>query len=312
MHAENRRIALLFLRWIAVTRHRLIVDGLIWFSAVWLICALAVFLFEGGHNPRIHSLADAIYGLLVTMTTSGDSAVAPVTSAGRWVLSVAVLASKLLTALLCALAAAVLIERRVREDMGLKMFNYRQHLVIIGWNMKGPHILRALQHDPVLGTKPVVVMSEGDGKPLEDPDVHWTRSSLPIRGESVERAGLARASHIIVLANYAEKSHADALTAINCLMARKLNAQAQITAELLDPSQRAYLEAAGVDNIVGIGEVGGFMLAEAAVGNEETRAFLARLSGRARELGSPGSTGPSESRESPGPTQAPDRARTTA
>jgi hypothetical protein len=40
------------------------------------------------------------------------------------------------------------------------------------------------------------------------------------------------------------------------------------------------MEAAGAYNIVGIAEVGGFLLAEAAVGSEEARNFLSRLSQR--------------------------------
>lgn len=282
MTPDHRRLALLFLRWMATARNRFIAELLLWFLGVWFLSALAIWLAETGRNYRIQGLGDALYGLLVTMTTSGDSAVAPTTPLGRAVMSLAVLASKLLTALLCALAAAVLIERKVREDMGLKMFEYSDHVVIIGWNLKGPHILRTLQQDPVLGHRPVVIMSEGDSRPSEDPMVHWTRSHLPIRGDEPERAGLARAARIIVLAHYAERLHADALSAVNCLMARQANTRAPITVELLDPNQRPCLEAAGATEIVGIGEVGGYLLAEAAVGSAQTRAFLEGLSRRGR------------------------------
>lgn len=282
MIAEQKRLALLFLRLMAVARYRFIAELVMWFLGVWLGCALAIFLLEAGSNPRIHSLGDSVYALLVTMTTSGDSAVAPQSTAGRLIMAVAVLASKLLTALLCALAAAVLIERKVREDMGLKMFDFRDHVVIIGWNLKGPHILAALRQDPVLGHRHVVIMSDGESRPSDDPLAHWARSSLPIRGECLARANLAEAGSIVVLANYAEKQNADALSAINCLMARRLNPAAPITVELLDPSQRPYLEAAGATDIVAVGEVGGFLLAEAAVGGAQTREFLLGLKRRAQ------------------------------
>jgi hypothetical protein len=79
---------------------------------------------------------------------------------------------------------------------------------------------------------------------------------------------------IIILANYAERSHADALSAVNCLMARKVNPHAQIIAELLDPNQRVYLESAGANAVISIGDVGGFLLAEAALGSQETQKLL--------------------------------------
>lgn len=284
MQADHRRWALLFLRWMATARNRFIAELVLWFVGVWWLGALLIAWAEIGHSTRIQNLQDAFYGVLVTMTTSGDSAVAPVTAAGRWIMAAAVLASKLLTALLCALAAAVLIERKVREDLGLKMFEYKDHVIVIGWNLKGPHLLRTLQQDPVLGRRQVVVMSEGDSRPWNDPMVHWTRSSLPVRGDALDRAGLPRAARIIILANYAEKTHADTISAVSCLMARRNNPNAPIVVELLDPAQGPVLQAAGATDIVGIGEVGGYLLAEAAVGDEAARTFIRELSERGRRL----------------------------
>lgn len=185
MQADHRRWALLFLRWMATARNRFIAELVLWFVGVWWLGALLIAWAEIGHSTRIQNLQDAFYGVLVTMTTSGDSAVAPVTAAGRWIMAAAVLASKLLTALLCALAAAVLIERKVREDLGLKMFEYKDHVIVV---------------------------------------------------------------------------------------------------ELLDPAQGPVLQAAGATDIVGIGEVGGYLLAEAAVGDEAARTFIRELSERGRRL----------------------------
>ena len=57
-------------------------------------------------------------------------------------------------------------------------------------------------------------------------------------------------------------------------MARTANPGARIVAELLDPSQRLYLEAAGADAIISIGDIGGFLLAEAAIGNRQAQQLL--------------------------------------
>jgi voltage-gated potassium channel Kch len=270
-------LSALFIRLMAVARYRFIVELTAIFLVVWALCGVLVYVFEAPGNLRLESVWDALYAMLVTMTTSGDSAVAPQTTGGRWVMAVALLASKLLTALLCALAAAVLIERKVREEMGLKMHPFDQHIVIIGWNLKGPHLLQTLRHDPLLAHQPIVVMADMEQKPVSDPLLHFTRSSNPIRGEALERAGLERASTVVVLANYNEKSHADALTAINCMMCRQANPHARIIVELLDPAQRPYMEAAGANQVVGIGEVGGFLLAEATIGNEPAKQLLAHV-----------------------------------
>lgn len=275
MVTSRAGLTALFIRLMAVARYRFMIELTAIFLVVWLGCALLVYGFELGHSPRIHTFSDAVYALLVTMTTSGDSAVAPVTLGGRTIIGFALILSKLLTALLCALAAAVLIERKVKEELGLKMHKLSQHIVIIGWNLKGPQIISTLRNEAQFAHSPILVMADMEHKPVEDPLLLFTRATYPIRGESIGRACLDQAATIVVLANYAEKQQADALTAVNCMVARHANPKARIIAELLDPSQRLYLDAAGADLVVGIGEVGGFLLAEATIGNEQARQLLA-------------------------------------
>lgn len=283
MVTSRTSLLALFMRLMAVARYRFIVELTGIFILMWVAGAALVYYFEAGHSARIHSFGEAFYGILVTMTTSGDSAVQPITVPGRVVVGIALILSKLLTALLCALAAAVLIERKVKEDMGLKMHKLSQHIVIIGWNLKGPQIVRNLRSEARFAHAPILVMADLDHKPIDDPLMLFTRASYPIRGESLDRACLSEAATIVVLANYAEKQNADALTAVNCMVARKGNRDARIIAELLDPGQRVYIEAAGADLVVGVGEVGGFLLAEAAIGNDQARQLLAAMADGERQ-----------------------------
>lgn len=275
-----------FMRLMAVARYRFIIELTVIFILVWCGCAVLVYVFEYGINHKLHSLGDAVYFLLITMTTSGDSGVQAVTVGGRTVMGFAVILSKLLTALLCALAAAVLIERKVKEEMGLKMHKLDHHIVLIGWNLKGKQIISTLRADPSMADMPIVIMADMEHKPIDDPLVMFTRSPYPVRGESIERSCLHAAATVVVLANYNEKHHADALTAVNCMLARSVNPNGRIIAELLDPAQRLYLEAAGANEVVGIGEVGGFLLAEATIGNAEAKKLLAFVAegGRSRDI----------------------------
>jgi len=264
----------LFMRLMAVARYRYIIELLIIFIGVWCSCALLVFYMEVNINPRVRTPLEAVYLMLVTMMTSGDSAVLPTTTGGRLVMSVALILSKLLTALLCALAAAVLIDRKLKDEMGLKMHTLKDHIVLIGWNLKGTQLISTLRNDPKYHSKAILVMADTDHKPTEDPLVYFTRAPYPIRGDAIERASLLSASTVIILANYAERHHADALTAVSCLMVKKSNPTARVIAELLNPNQRIYLESAGADAIVSIADVGGFLLAEATIGTHQAQQLL--------------------------------------
>lgn len=280
METKLDMIVTLFMRLMSITRFRFIAELTVLFLAVWLGCAVLVYHFEFGVNHRIHTLADAVYVLLVTMTTSGDAAIVPVTGGGRMVISFALIISKLLTALLCAVAAAILIDHKLKMEMGLKMHKLENHIIIMGWNLKGAQIIATLRNDKNLHKTPILVMADIEQKPVDDGLVYFTRASNPIRGDSIQRACLDKAQVVIVLANYAERMHADALTTVNCLMARKANTTAKIIAELLDPNQRVYLESAGANSVVSIGDVGGFLLAEAALGSQEAQQLLHHVTHR--------------------------------
>ncbi|MEN3109845.1 NAD-binding protein [Uliginosibacterium paludis] len=276
----NRSVLVsIFLRLMAVARYRFIAELLVVFAVVWVGCASLVFMLEQGVNPKIHDLPSTIYFLLVAMMTSGDSAVVPLTGGGRFIVSLVLIASKLLTALLCALAAAVLIERKMKEEMGLKMHRLENHIVIAGWNLKGKQIITTLRSDPAHHATPILIMADLDQKPSDDPLCYFTRTALPMREDAIEKACLSKARTVVLLANYAERQNADALTAVNCMLARRFCPDASIITELLDPAQRFYLETAGANAIVGIGEVGGFLLGEAVIGNQTARQLLDYVAG---------------------------------
>ncbi|TXH36911.1 MAG: hypothetical protein E6Q92_10875 [Burkholderiaceae bacterium] len=272
--AKSPTVHRLFLRLMAMARFRLTMQLLLIFLLIWWGSAVVIWLQESGEGQRVQTFGDALFFTLATMTTSGEAGIGPTHALARWVLGFAMFSSKLLTALLCALAAAMLIEYKVKEDMGLRMHRFQHHVVLIGWNLKGSQIIQTLRADETLHKREVVVVADLDSKPDPDPLVFFNRSPYPLRGEAIERAALSEADTIVVLANYAEKHHADALSAVNCMTARHHNPKARIIAELLDPSQRKYLEMAGADDIVGIGEVGGFLIAEATIGRQQARDLL--------------------------------------
>jgi voltage-gated potassium channel len=267
----------LLVRLLAVARYRYFFYLTLMFFGVWLICAGLVQWLESGVNAHTADPYKTLYFLLVTMTTSGDSQIVPITLGGRLVMGFALLASKLLTALLCALAAALLIERKVREEMGMLSHDLKDHVVIMGWNLKGPQLIATLRATEAWRHTPVAIVAAVDNKPVDDPLVYFTKASHPVRGDALERACVTRASVIVTLADYSERHHSDSLTAINCMLARNACPRAQIISELLDPSQRVYLETAGANVIVGIGEVGGFLLAEAVVGNADAKRLLSTI-----------------------------------
>lgn len=84
-------------------------------NSVVLLGASLLFKLEHGVNPRIHTLLDALWWALATVTTVGYGDVSPMTPAGKIVGMVLMVLGTTLFGSFTALFAAVLITPEVRE-----------------------------------------------------------------------------------------------------------------------------------------------------------------------------------------------------
>ena len=191
---------------------------------------------------------------------------------------VIILLSLLLMALFSALMAAFFIEMKLREEMGMNSINTNNHVLIIGWNMKGSDIIRRLQtKDQFKGTE-VVILADMDSKPVDSDAVFFVRYSGLLDGNHLDKAAIKSARKIIILADYAVKFGADMFTIAHCLLARKHNPDAQIIVEMLNLLTREYFEASGATDIISVGELGGLMITESCLdGSNEMQTILNKI-----------------------------------
>ncbi|MEN3029071.1 MAG: ion channel [Aquificaceae bacterium] len=201
-------------------------------------------------NDRITSLFDAVYMVIITMTTVGYGDVTPITKEGRFISMFLGMSGIFLFSLIVASVSAGLSSYIYLIKSG--MVSYREmenHVILCGWNETGSVLverLRATQKDMLVITTQEVNLPRG---------VYYKRGDFGSE-EVMRDAGMERASVVIVLAEklpgYSEDS-VDARTILAGMQARDINKNAVIILELLLRENAKLLKKRAIADYVVIG-----------------------------------------------------------
>ena len=131
---------------IDITRHTLfkLFLGIMVFA---LIGAFLVIIFEGTINSQFTHISDALWWVLVTMTTVGYGDKVPVTTGGRIIGIFIMFFGLSLISIFTATVSSIFIARQIKEGRGLEDIKEKEHLIICGWNFSAEQILKYLQNN---------------------------------------------------------------------------------------------------------------------------------------------------------------------
>ena len=247
-----------FLRW-----HLFLKITLGFFCLLVIGCG-AFLYFEGNMSHHINSFSK-VFQYLFTISAVGFGEYYPQTLGGKITVMFVIFVMMTFVALFSAALAAVFIEFKVKMEMGMANFNLSGHIVVVGWNLKGQKIIETIREQALNHLKPFLVVANEERKPPGIKHLYFVKSGNPVSMADLDRACIKRASKVIILADYSQKSGSDAFSAVNCLMVRNICKDVEITAEILNPAAREYLEAAGANQIIGIGEIGGLLIANSTI-----------------------------------------------
>ena len=144
---------------------------------------------------------------------------------------------------------------RARKLKGLAKIDFENHLLICGWNEKGPGIVYSVTGDEVDNKIHVVIVADIDGiSPIE---VHQFDDDFVsfVRGDETQTATLRQANagraHVaLILANKTKQrvgTHTAVLTSMNL---SSLNADMHICAELSRKTDRHHFAACGCSGLI--------------------------------------------------------------
>jgi len=231
---------------------------------------IAVFLFtlmlsilavERGTNKNLASLFDALWYVLVTITTIGYGDITPTTVPGRLIAMIIMIGGIVVFGTVSGKIASMLFERQRKKDRGLLTMNRKKgHFIICGWQEGMDEIL-----DGILGANPdlfpadIVLVNLAPKEDLEA-ILHASRfaginyvSGDFSEEETLTRANVLGARRILILSDYSHPYSAmerDSRTVLAVLLVKKLNRSLYVTAELLDEHFRKHLESEHCDEII--------------------------------------------------------------
>ncbi len=211
--------------------------------------------FELPGNPDL-TWQDALWYCLVTLTTVGYGDFFPKTAGGRFLVGVPLLVLGVgLLGFMLSVVATALITARNKELKGMNPARTRQHVLVVH-HPGAPKLLRLmdeLMQDPAIGPEAhfVLVDPDLDELPAElaRREVHFVRGD-PTRDETLQRAGIDRASHALVLLRAPGGPAADALNVAVTLAIEARTRQVNTVVECEDPGTQELLRKAGCDRVV--------------------------------------------------------------
>lgn len=95
-----------------------------------LIGASLVFLFEGSVNEQFKVMGDAVWWVLVTMTTVGYGDKVPMTTGGRVIGIIIMFFGLALLSSFTATISSFFITKKIKEGRGLEEIKLKNHLII--------------------------------------------------------------------------------------------------------------------------------------------------------------------------------------
>jgi voltage-gated potassium channel len=152
---------------------------------------------------------------------------------------------------------SVLVDFLRRGGSMAKKANFSGHSIICGWNFQGEQIVKDLMEANGKSQRGIVILANKEERPLKDVRVEFINGD-PSNDEDLKRAGIERASNVIVLTDFTKvASTADAQAIMIALAVESLNRDVHSCVQIMNSANTSHLKHAHVDEIISLDQMGG-------------------------------------------------------
>ncbi len=214
-------------------------------------------------EPEI-GLLDAAWWSIVTLTTVGYGDISPVTPAGRVVALVLMFSGIGILAAFSATIASVLVDRKIKDDLGMSIRSVRDHMILCEWNYQTRGVLRDLRADPHTAETPIVLIADIERKPVKDDNLHFVQGD--VSDETLGKASIGTAKTVVIMGDSRLSPTArDAKAVLAVLAVETLNPKAYSIVELSKRENIVHCRRANADEIIVVGELSSGLIARTAL-----------------------------------------------
>ena len=184
---------------------------------------------------------------------------------------VALVVSVAFLAVITAKITTVFIEFCRRGGSMVKKVNLSDHIIICGWNFQGERMIDQLLSGGGEPSREIVVLADCEQRPVQDERVEFVQGD-PTQDEALIRAGIRKASSVIVLSDLTRRGNeADAEALMIVLAVESLNRGVHTSVQIMNSSNRIHMERAHADEIICIDQMGGHLVVASTVNHGVSR-----------------------------------------
>ena len=253
-------------------------------AALWVLAAVLLRICEGAVNPEFDTMPKALWNIAVYLFSGLDTG-KPETGLGQLAVTVVLILSLGLVAVLTGSIASFLVERRIGSKRRMPAYDLKDHIVICNWNEKGVGIITELHAAIVHDRRPIVVVSDqADAADLPDEDdMPQFRDVYLVKGDPAKevilrRAGAHQAYSVIILADPADGDLADAKSILVAMALRSVCEEAgrertHVCVECIQAQNVEHLQRAGADEIVSAQDFAMMLLSQACLAHGLSKVY---------------------------------------
>lgn len=232
------------------------------------IGAILVTIFEGSVNHQFGAIGDAIWWVLVTMTTVGYGDKVPMTTGGRIIGIIIMFSGVALVSIFTATISTIFVTRKLKEGKGLEEIKFKNHIIICGWNFTGEQLLTILQQK-MNDLTPIVLINQLSEEAVADIINNFALLKIKlVRGDFTQetilkRANVSMADAVIILSDTGAGlgTKSDEKTLLATLSIKAINPKIKVYAHIIDRDNLSHIRKAKVDEVLISDAYSGYLLA---------------------------------------------------
>ena len=233
-------------------------------------------LFE---KKNVEGIGNAIWWSFVTITTVGYGDLYPKTTGGRIIGVVVMVFGIGFLGMFTATIASVFVERRMRQDRGLKALKgLKDHILLCGWNYTANEVISEIHADDK--TKEIVIVANLDEKPVDEAHVDFIRGD-PADMDKLEMACFSAAKTAIVLHDESGTGNGrDGQGVLTVLAIKHARPDIYVCVQILDENNVDHCLRAGADEVIVTGGLTAKLLGQATLDHGVTKIVSELLSNK--------------------------------
>ena len=223
------------------------------------------------------SLMDSFWWNIVTLTTVGYGDISPTTAIGRIIAVINMFVGIGLIAALSATLASLLVERKMKADLGMRDCHFKNHVILCEWNHRAANIIKELRLEQSAEAVPIVLIADCDRSPVNEPNFTFIRGN--VSDETLKRANLSHAKTVIILGNdRLDASIRDATAVLTTLTVESLNPDAYTIVELVDHANALTCYRAQANEVIISSELSSMLISQATLNHGISKVISELLS----------------------------------